>query len=45
MKNHYIVIEGLEGAGKTSAINTVIDTLAEVGVHNITLPASQEAHR
>lgn len=36
MKNHYIVIEGLEGAGKTSAINTVIDTLAEVGVHNIT---------
>lgn len=36
MKNHYIVIEGLEGAGKTSAINTVVDTLAEVGVHNIT---------
>lgn len=31
----FIVIEGLEGAGKTSAIQTVIDTLKEQGIINL----------
>lgn len=31
----FIVIEGLEGAGKTSAIQTVIDTLKEKGITNL----------
>ncbi|WGO84612.1 dTMP kinase [Arsenophonus apicola] len=32
MKSRYIVIEGLEGAGKTTAIKTVVETLAKVGI-------------
>lgn len=36
MKNAYIVIEGLEGAGKTTAINTVVDTLKQAGIQDIT---------
>lgn len=35
MKNQFIVIEGLEGAGKTTAINTVVDTLKQAGIHNM----------
>ncbi|WP_369310867.1 dTMP kinase [Providencia rettgeri] len=35
MKNQFIVIEGLEGAGKTTAINTVVDTLNHVGIYDI----------
>ncbi|HGN0867608.1 TPA: dTMP kinase [Providencia alcalifaciens] len=35
MKNQFIVIEGLEGAGKTTAINTVVDTLKQAGVHDM----------
>lgn len=35
MKNQFIVIEGLEGAGKTTAINTVVETLNQVGVTDI----------
>lgn len=31
----FIVIEGLEGAGKTSAIQTVVDTLKENGITNL----------
>lgn len=31
----FIVIEGLEGAGKTSAIQTVVDTLEEKGITNL----------
>lgn len=31
----FIVIEGLEGAGKTNAIQTVIDTLKEQGITNL----------
>ena len=31
----FIVIEGLEGAGKTSAIQTVIDTLKNKGITNL----------
>ncbi|WP_419210802.1 dTMP kinase [Providencia manganoxydans] len=36
MKNAYIVIEGLEGAGKTTAINTVVETLNHAGIDDIT---------
>lgn len=32
----FIVIEGLEGAGKSSAINAVLETLKQSGVENIT---------
>ncbi|MGG4610202.1 dTMP kinase [Providencia sp. Me31A] len=35
MKNQFIVIEGLEGAGKTTAINTVVETLNQAGVFDI----------
>ncbi|HHR5900540.1 TPA: dTMP kinase [Providencia alcalifaciens] len=35
MKNQFIVIEGLEGAGKTTAINTVVETLTQAGVHDM----------
>ncbi|EKT63974.1 dTMP kinase [Providencia burhodogranariea] len=35
MKNAYIVIEGLEGAGKTTAINTVVETLNQTGIQDI----------
>lgn len=31
----FIVIEGLEGAGKTSAIQTVVDTLKQKGITNL----------
>lgn len=31
----FIVIEGLEGAGKTSAIQTVVDTLKDKGITNL----------
>ncbi|MDT9587180.1 MAG: dTMP kinase [Candidatus Arsenophonus melophagi] len=36
MKSRYIVIEGLEGAGKTTAIKTVIKTLANFCITKIT---------
>ena len=32
MKSRYIVIEGLEGTGKTTAIKTVVETLAQMGI-------------
>lgn len=35
MKSRYIVIEGLEGAGKTTAIKIVVETLAKVGITEI----------
>ncbi|VAY02454.1 Thymidylate kinase [Arsenophonus endosymbiont of Aleurodicus dispersus] len=35
MKSCYIVIEGLEGAGKTTAIKTVAETLTNVGITEI----------
>ncbi|MGP1956376.1 MAG: dTMP kinase [Arsenophonus sp. NC-PE1-MAG3] len=35
MKNCYIVIEGLEGAGKTTAIKTIIETLTKIGITEI----------
>ncbi|MGP1959753.1 MAG: dTMP kinase [Arsenophonus sp. NC-TX2-MAG3] len=35
MKSCYIVIEGLEGAGKTTAIKTIAETLTKVGITEI----------
>lgn len=35
MRSKYIVIEGLEGAGKTTARNVVVDTLNTLGVADI----------
>lgn len=35
MKNAYIVVEGLEGAGKTTAINIIVETLNEAGMQDI----------
>ncbi|BBG59177.1 Thymidylate kinase [Providencia rustigianii] len=35
MKNQFIVIEGLEGAGKTTAINTVVETLKLAGINEM----------
>ncbi|RAU38864.1 dTMP kinase [Enterobacter sp. ECC-175] len=36
MRSKYIVIEGLEGAGKTTARNVVVDTLSALGVADMT---------
>ncbi|CAL1329273.1 dTMP kinase [Candidatus Providencia siddallii] len=35
MKNHFIVVEGLEGSGKTTAINTIKKTLNNIGISDI----------
>ncbi|HFD3975623.1 TPA: dTMP kinase [Vibrio parahaemolyticus] len=35
MKANFIVVEGLEGAGKSTAIRTVLDTLKQAGIENI----------
>lgn len=35
MDSKFIVIEGLEGAGKTSAVRVVVDTLARHGIHEV----------
>lgn len=35
MKSNYIVIEGLEGAGKTTAIKTIVEILNKVGITKI----------
>ncbi|HEJ8088098.1 TPA: dTMP kinase [Serratia liquefaciens] len=35
MKNKFVVIEGLEGAGKTTARDTVVDVLRQHGINDI----------
>ncbi|WP_413734231.1 dTMP kinase [Sodalis sp. RH21] len=35
MDSKFIVIEGLEGAGKTSAISVVVETLGRHGIHDV----------
>jgi dTMP kinase len=35
MRSNYIVIEGLEGAGKTTARNVVVETLKTLGVSDM----------
>ncbi len=48
MASKYIVIEGLEGAGKTTARDTVVETLTQLGVGEMIFtrepyPACREA--
>lgn len=35
MGSNYIVIEGLEGAGKTTARDVVVETLEQLGIRNM----------
>lgn len=35
MRSNYIVIEGLEGAGKTTARNLVVETLKQLGISDM----------
>lgn len=35
MRSNYIVIEGLEGAGKTTARDVVVETMRELGVNDL----------
>ena len=35
MRSNYIVIEGLEGAGKTTARNLVVEALQESGISDL----------
>lgn len=35
MRSNYIVIEGLEGAGKTTARQLVVETLQSAGIHDM----------
>ncbi|OOE88642.1 dTMP kinase [Salinivibrio sharmensis] len=35
MKNHFIVVEGLEGAGKSTAINQIKQVLRDAGIQDV----------
>lgn len=43
MRSKYIVIEGLEGAGKTTARNVVVDTLKSLGVADMVFTRERAA--
>ena len=45
MTGKFIVIEGLEGAGKTTARQVIVDTLRENGITDWSIPVSRAAHR
>ena len=40
MTGKFIVIEGLEGAGKTTARQVIVDTLRENGITDWSIPVS-----
>ncbi len=41
MGSNYIVIEGLEGAGKTTARDVVVETLEQLGIRNMIFTRSR----
>ena len=45
MRSKYIVIEGLEGAGKTTARNVVVDTLTSLGVADMVFTRAVRSRR
>ena len=40
-KAYFIVVEGLEGAGKTTTLSTIHDVLADAGVNRMLVLVSQ----
>ena len=45
MNSKFIVIEGLEGAGKTTARDAIVATLRARGIHDLVLPVSLAERR
>ncbi|STS89729.1 thymidylate kinase [Klebsiella variicola] len=44
MRSNYIVIEGLEGAGKTTARQLVVETLQSAGIHDMVFTRGAGGH-
>lgn len=44
MRSNYIVIEGLEGAGKTTARQLVVETLQSAGIHDMVFTREPGGH-